>query len=370
VLKMIFHHPLPIEAAGASGSRVRASAMLAAFRELGYDVLEATGYSAQRRAALRQLRHELREGARFDFMYAESATTPSALADPHHLPLSPWLDPSLFMTVRQAGIPSGLFLRDLHYVFEIFPPRFPGWKRRALELFHGHDLRWYRRGIDHLFLPQAEMASALPGGWPAERLSALPPGTTPVIDTPELEPDQNGKLHLLYVGGVLPPLYDLTGLFAALRGLEHVRLTLCCRSAEWQSQRGRLGAFNPRQVRVVHASGPALTKLAASAHVFALALGEHPYLQLTVPVKVTEALGWALPLVCLGDTAGTRFAVAQGVGWQAGSVEEYRALLTGLHEQPELVRAMRTEVLKRRGAHTWVERARQAAGVLTALDQR
>jgi hypothetical protein len=370
VPKMIFHHPLPIEVAGASGSRVRAAAMLAAFRELGYDVLDASGYSAQRRAALHKLRQELRQGARFDFLYAESSTTPSALADPHHLPLAPWLDASFFTTVRQADIPSGLFLRDLHYVFDIYPPRFPGWKKRMLEAFHAHDLRWYRRGIDHLFLPQEEMASALPGGWPAERLSALPPGCTPLANSPELEPELNGKLHLLYVGGVVPPLYDLTGLFAALRGLEHVRLTLCCRPAEWESQRGRLGAFNPRQVRVVHQSGPALAKLAATAHVFALAIGEHPYLQLTVPVKVTEALGWALPLACLGDTAGSRFAVQHGLGWLAGGVEEYRELLVKLHADQTQVRVMRRQVLERREQHTWLTRAQQAAAVLAALDQR
>ncbi len=368
--KMIFHHPLPLEAAGASGSRVRATAMLAAFRELGYDVLDASGYSAQRQAALRKLHLALRAGSRFDFLYAESSTTPSALADPHHLPLRPWLEPSLFLAVRRAGIPSGVFLRDLHYVFDIYPPRFPGWKKRVLETFHGHDLRWYRRAIDHLFLPQVEMAGVVPGGWPAERLSALPPGCTPQVGAAGLEPEQNGNLHLLYVGGVVPPLYDLTGLFAALRGLEHVRLTLCCRQAEWESQRGRLGAFNPRQVRVVHHSGAALTKLAATAHVFALAIGEHPYLQLTVPVKVTEALGWALPLACLGETAGSRFVRQHGLGWQAGSVEEYRELLIQLHAGLDQVQALRARVIERREQHTWLARARQAAAVLTALDQR
>ena len=366
---MIFHHPLPLEAAGESGSRVRVAAMLAAFRELGYDVLDATGYSAQRRSTLRQLCRELKDGVRYDFLYAESSTTPTALADPHHLPLAPWLDSALFNTARQAGIPTGLFLRDLHYAFDIYPAGYPAWKRRVLAAFHAHDLRWYRRCVDHLFLPHTEMTGALPGGWLEERLTALPPGCSPVVDEEQLTPDPNGRLHLLYVGGVAPPLYDLTGLFAALRGLEQVRLTLCCRQEEWEAQRGRLGAFNPRQVQVVHLTGARLAKLAATAHVFALALGAHEYLQLTVPVKVTEALGWALPLACLGDTAGSRFVIQHGLGWQAGNVEDYRALLTELQADMARVQAMRAQVLKRRDAHTWTARAKQAADVLTGLSR-
>lgn len=366
---IIFHHPLPIEEQGTSGSRVRVRAMLRAFIELGYEVHGVTGYSAQRRHSIRRILRLLREGQRFEFCYAENSTTPTLLTDRHHLPLSPRLDHGFFAQLGRAGVPVGVFVRDVHWAQDIYPPGFPAWKKLVLNLFQRHDLRMYRRHASQLFLPAQEMAQALPGGTGTLPVEALPPGCS-LHDVPEEPPsDPNHLLHLAYVGGIRPPLYDLSQLFAALRGLECVHLTLVCRKPEWEAMKGQYGSFNPRQVEVVHASGSRLSRLLGKADVFMLAIGDHPYLQLTVPVKIMEAVGHGLPLACLGDTLGARFVEQYGLGWRLETVEGLRELLTRLHTDRRLLAEKRGEVLAARGSHTWEARARQAADTLLALRQ-
>jgi hypothetical protein len=366
---IIYHHPLPIEEQGASGSRVRVRAMLRAFIGLGYEVHGVTGYSAQRRRAMKRILRLLREGTRFEFCYAENSTTPTLLTDPHHLPLSPWLDASFFKRLRHAGIPVGMYIRDVHWAFDLYPAGFPAWKKSVLAYFQRHDLRIYRRHANQLFLPSMEMAPYIPGGTGTVPVAALPPGCA-LPDVPQEPPsDPNHLLHLAYVGGITPPLYDLTGLLAALRGLECVRLTLVCRKPEWEAMKGQYGSFNPRQVEVVHASGERLGKLLRKADVFAMTLGEHTYHEFAFPVKIMEAVGHGLPLACLGDTLGARFVEQYGLGWRCETVEGLRELLTRLHTDRRLLAQKRGEVLAARESHTWEARARQAADTLLALRQ-
>lgn len=128
---VVFHHPLPIVPEGASGSQVRPFRMLETFRELGYDVRVVAGTAAERRQAIASVDAEVRKGIKLAFVYGESSTMPMALAEPHHLPVRPFMDFAFFRRLRRGGTPVGAFYPDVHWRFEES-------RRRVL---------WYKRAV-------------------------------------------------------------------------------------------------------------------------------------------------------------------------------------------------------------------------------
>ena len=117
---MIFHAPFPLQPGRLAASILRPLAMRQAFADLGYRVMEVTGYAAQRRQAMRRVRAAIAAGAAPAFVYGENATIPNALTEPRHLPPHPLLDLSFFRDCQRAGVPVGIFYRDVYWRFPQF----------------------------------------------------------------------------------------------------------------------------------------------------------------------------------------------------------------------------------------------------------
>lgn len=365
-LACIFHHPFPIKPGGASGSSVRPYQMLRAFEELGYEVTAVSGYGPERRAAVRRLSEAIGKGKRYDFAYSESHTLPALLTEPHHLPSHPFVDGALFHQVRREGIPLGLFYRDIFWRFEYFKAHYSIAKRHFATFFYFHEWRQIRRFVDHLFLPSLGMASALPSPWPVERMSPLPPAASSLQDPLRFTAlGKSETLKLLYVGGVMPPLYDLTPLFDAVGASPIVRLTLCCRYQEWQRVKDYYAV--PRNTDIVHADGRDLEPLYERADAVAILRKPNPYLDFAMPVKLFEALGHGLPIVTVKGTEAARFVEREHIGWVLDSYEDLRALAENLFANPVKLLDAYEKVAAVRERHTWKARAEQVASVLTGL---
>ena len=363
--RIVFHHPFPLSTEGRSGSSVRPRLMAQAFEELGYKVTLITGRVAQRVEGIRQVASELARGRRFEFVYSESHTLPMPLTESHHLPLHPLLDYRFFASMRRSGVPVGLFYRDAHWRFPELTPGYPAAKRVVVNSFHRFEWQQLSRSVDHLFLPLTEMRAALPNTESAPRVSSLPPGLIPrPRKTSERPP---GRLRLLYVGGVTPPLYDLTPLIDAARQVERLSVTICCRKEEWSRQAPHYDV--PAEVRVVHAVGSQLEELYEDADAVAILWRPHPYLSLTLPVKLFEALSYGLPVVTSHGTATADFVATHDVGWTVGSTEEVRRLTQRLDQSPGELLAAYDRVEEVRQRHTWRARAAQVAHTLGAGDE-
>lgn len=337
--------------------------MAEAFRELGYEVTEVTGNAATRRQAIAKVRAELGRGRTFDFAYSETHTMPTALTEPHHLPLSPRLDSGLFATLNRTKIPIGLFYRDIHWRFGPSLSYDSPIKRVVTTAFHRLDWRVYVARVDHLFLPSLSMASALLTRWPPERMSALPPGGDPVEAEHAAKPSGSG-LRLLYVGGVRPPLYDLEPLFAALTSSPTSTLTLCCREEEWKSVRSQYAV--PANVDVVHRAGHGLRELYSNADAVAILWRVHPYLEFAMPVKLMEAIAFGLPVITLPGTELARFVERESLGWVPDSTESAARLLNHLNQHPAELASAKGRVVDAQPRHTWLARARQVTDTLLA----
>lgn len=363
--RILFHHPLPVEPGGSSGSSVRPYRMLEAFRALGYQLEEVVGFGAARARAAARIREQLRAGVRFEFAYAESSTMPTPLTDPHHLPLRPRLDFALFRDLRRHGVPVGLFYRDIHWRFGNYREHTAGWKRAVSVPFYFYEAWQHGRSLDHLFLPSLRMLPYLPSRWPAERVSALPPGCVEDGCVAPVPREAGAPLRMLYVGGVTPPLYDLRVMLEVADRTPGLKLTLCCRAGEWDQAVHRYPLSGSGGVRVVHAQGEALGELYGSAELFLLFWHPSEYLDITISVKVFEALGHGVPIVTTAGTEAARFVEREGIGWVVSTETELTSLLMRLRSDPSEIGRKRARTLEVRARHTWIVRARTAAAVLT-----
>ena len=359
--RMIFHAPYPLDPQAKSASGIRPVRMRQAFVKLGYQVFDLTGTPAQRKRRLRALRTLIRQGVEFDFCYSESATIPNAVAGKKHFPPHPLLDADVFATCKRAGIPAGVFYRDIYWAFPDYVERV-GWPlATAMRGLYLADLVAYRCFLKKVFLPSLHMGEHIPVV-PAERFEALPPGGE-TVDLGGAEYDGERNLELLYIGG-LGGHYQLGKAVRAVEGLHGVRLTICTSSQCWNKARKDIGNL-PDNVRVVHESGAGLIGLYKVADVCMLFVEPHEYWDFAVPVKLFEYVGHGKPVICSQGIFPESFVRSEGVGWVIGyEVDQLRSLIKQLISDPNLVAAVRNHVRSKRELFTWEARANQAAQAL------
>ncbi len=368
---IVFHHPGPVEPNGRAGSQVRPWQLLEAFREAGHHVVPVVGYGAKRKSMIGKVYDALKSGQKIAFVYSESRSIPTLMTEPSRLPRFPTMDFRFLRTMRKAGVPVGVFYRDVFWRFPMYRTML-SWFGRAMTIpLYWYDWLWYERVVDHLFLPSKRMSLHLPTSWPLERLSPLPPGiVSPTSADFNKRSPRVGLLQFLYVGGVRPPSYDLTPLLTAMHGLPNARLTLCCRPEEWKAVKPAYAPLINDQIDVVHRTGEGLRELYANADVFSLVRQPHEYLDFAVPVKLFESLGFGLPILTLAGTEAARIVDRYDLGWVLEDAECIRPLVERLQCRPALLAEKRAAVSRAQHKHTWAARVREIASELGRYDRR
>lgn len=363
--RMVFHLPMAFRPGYVSGSVVRPQKMVAAFGAIGYDVHLVWGSATERRASIRALERRVDAGEVFDFVYSESANAPTLLTEQHHLPLSPLLDFGFLWRMRRRGIPVGLFYRDIYWCFPIYRATVGWLKSLIAKTFFWIDLLLYSRVLNILYLPSVEMGEWIPYRRLMSIARALPPGcSVPVANSSTPSGATDEQLSLLYVGGVVPPIYDLRPLLESLKSTK-CHLTLVCRESEWKATQEHYRDALSDRISIVHASGGEIERLYAKADAAIVINAFDHYRDFAMPVKLFESIGHAVPVLIFSGAAATRFILDNNLGWAVGSVEEMAGTLRHLQEHRDEVMHMRRLVAHGRSEHTWEARARQVAADLT-----
>lgn len=367
--RCLFHIPMFIDVNAGVGSRVRPLNMIRGFEEIGYQVDKVWGYASSRKKSIKDIKNRISSGIKYDFLYAESSTMPTLLTEHHHLPLYPRLDFGFFKFCRHHGIPIGLFYRDVHWQFEQYRVKISWYKQLITRLFYNIDLILYHRHVDVLFLPSRKMFEYI-RFWPHQKpFYELPPGGN-ARNLEDARP--SNTLRLFYVGGVIPPLYDITNLLqgvslATQEGLD-VCLTVCCPYHQWQNRPRRYNRWNGEWLSIVHASGPELEPLYQQHDLAMLYLIPCPYYNLAMPVKAFEAIGFGKPLITVSGTAIGNFVKKQGCGWTVGM--EARDLVGLFHKiinNLNIISEKSRVVKKIRFEHTWKSRAKKVQSKLSTV---
>ena len=369
--RCIFYRTLAMVDDPISGSDVRPAKLLQAFRRLGYDVDVVAGPAGARKQAIERVRLNILAGVRYEFLYAEPPTTPILLNESHHLPTHPFADYRFLDFCHERRIPIVLFYCDVQWRLPDYPRRI-GWAKylAALPFFH-LDLYVYRRVVDALLVPDLGMLRLI-ASWASDKPHwASIPGFDPLEMPPASEPvATSAPLRLFYVGGVTPPVYDLTPLlqgsaWAASHGVSH-ELTICCRQAEWQRRPAAYDRCLGAHVAVVHnRNRQELLELYARHDIAVM-----PYGTLNsdwaMPVKFPEAVGMGLPVLAGSGTAVARMVAEQGIGWSVGdSEEDLHSVLRGV-DRTELER-VRAAVRRVRPGYEWAARAREVVAIANGL---
>ncbi len=157
--RMIFHSPVPLDPEGKTGSHLRPVQMLSAFKELGYEVHEITGYGRGRWESVKLLKANIAKGFSYEFLYSESSTMPMFLTERHHLPFYFYVEIFLFRLCDKQSIPITAFYRDIYWKFNLFQKGTSFFKRMVAYFFYHLELITLAKYATVLFLPSLEMRS-------------------------------------------------------------------------------------------------------------------------------------------------------------------------------------------------------------------
>ncbi|RZU99605.1 glycosyltransferase [Spiribacter vilamensis] len=360
-MRILFHHPLPLNEQAKSASGIRPLCMLKAFRDSGYQVDLVTGYSTERSRTIKEIKKNVRAGTQYDLVYSESSTMPTALTDRHHLPLRPFMDFAFLSFCRRHGIPIGLFYRDIYWRFDNYGEGVNALKILMARAFYWVDLYAYQKTVARLYLPSVEMGKYVPLVNP-DRFTALPPGHGSISSSNELDVSERlsgeGPLRLFYVGG-MSSHYQMHVLFEVVSRIAGVELTVCTREAEWQAVGNEYPPL-PANIQIIHESGEAMEGYLRAADLAVLFVRPQEYREFAAPVKLYEYLGHRKPIIASQGTLAGRFVEENAVGWTIPYEDNaLQNLLENLLTQPERIEKVARRASSIAEDHTWQVRARQ-----------
>lgn len=367
---MIFHSPVPLDPSGNSGSHLRPIQMLKAFKDLGYEVFEISGYGKERWQALKKLKSNIKNGISYEFLYSESSTMPMFLTEKHHLPTYAFVEIILFKLCKKNLIPCTLFYRDVHWKFNIFQTGTSNFKKLIAIFFYLLELLTYKRYISVLFLPSLQMKKTIPIKFKNSTIFELPPGVPQeLVNFKKNEENQKDKINLIYVGGVIPPLYDIRWAIKQVAKLKKVNLKIICRKKEWEKIRGDIEL--PDNVFVDHISGKQLEDEYKKSDVSLVVLGRHPYAEFSMPIKLFEAIAFSTPVIILSSMhAAASLVKEHNLGYVIQSEGGLAELLEDILEDKANLKMKYSNNNSYKKYITWSHRAKEVEEAVNQLAMR
>lgn len=359
--RMIYHVPYQLNPEAKTGSALRPLRMLAAFREIGYDVEVVSGASKQRRRLIKRLKARIARGDVFDFVYSESHTMPTALTDSDHLPRHPLMDLSFMRFCRKSGIRVGLFYRDIYWKFPAYKESVNAIVGNATRLLYNMDLIAYKYCVDKLYLPSLGMGKFV-SHVPRDKYAALPPGG----EIKDLSiPKDAPSFELFYVGGI-GGYYKMHDTVKAVAASASASMTICTTEAEWAAHGESYRDIMNDRISIIHKSGTALEPYYARASACMLFIEPSIYRSFAAPIKFAEYIGFGKPVIVNSGTNVADFVATHGNGWVVPfDQDKLTVLLDDLASKKETVADVTAIALRVREDNTWQARARQVARELS-----
>lgn len=362
--RCIFYLPYELDPTASRARMVRPRKMIQAFQDIGYEVFEITGFSAERRRKISELKQRIASGIQYDFMYSEASTMPTLLTDPQHFPTHPCLDFGFFRYVKSRGIKIGLFYPDVYWKFDNYGEDLPAWKRFFALKNYELDIHEYEKYLDRFYVPALKVCDYLRSERLSEVAEELPPGADDLVIEHKSYKDRDftkEPLTVFYVGGI-GNQYQIGELLAAIAMTPNTRLILCCREAEWEKEKTQLDAVLCDRVEVIHKSGKELEAYYARADICSLLFKKDTYREMAKPVKAYEYLAYEKPVMATKGTGIGDYVEKTGIGWTVEySADMISRALQLLVDQPEKITQIQPQCLQTKSKNTWKSRAMQVS---------
>ena len=358
--RMIFHAPFPVLPGATSASGIRPWKMLQAFKTVGFEVFELTGYAAERRHKLAVLKRIVARGWEPEFVYSEAATIPSSFTEPRHFPLILNLERKFFRFAHDHGIPSGVFYRDVYWAFEDYERGVGKPVARAMRALYAREVETFNKYVDVVFLPSITMGMHIPK-LAGPRLVALPPGADKGVV--EQTTDIKGRdLQLFYVGAVGGEHYDISALIEGVERADGCQLTIATRPEGVERARIEYGQVIGDSTHFVQASGSQLDAYYRNCDIACLVMRPQEYREFAAPMKLYEYLGKGKPVVASKGTLAASVVEESGAGWIVDfDADQVAEQLLRLRNQPDEIAARAANAAEAGKLNTWADRARLVA---------
>lgn len=338
-----------------SGSSVRPTRILQAFKESGHEIFTLTGNQMRKDRKVKVLEMINRiKVDKPDLCYIES---------PFH-PIYRRCDRELIRQLKEMGIPTGFFLRDFYAKYRKDFPR-----RRNTITNYLKDLYWdylqpktYNtlKYCNIVYLPSEEAKKL----FDYKDMRPLPPA-----GENRLSEDKPLTHTCIYVGG-LGKHYDSQFLMEAFNKLyekdKSYHLILVCREPEWRVFETSYKIADWLEVH--HTSGEGLASLYKRASVgLMIPRCDFRYNHFAVSVKTFEYMSYGLPIVTIDSTAMGKIVRQEQIGFAVKrNIEEFtNAILKLTHDQltyQHFVDNVKDTLLNR---HLWKHRVDQVIQDLT-----
>ncbi|MCR4942156.1 MAG: glycosyltransferase [Campylobacter sp.] len=352
--KMFFHHPLPLDKNATSASGIRPIKMIEAFERLGYEVVEISGYGAERKKLIADLKNRISNGERFEFLYSESSTQPTLLTEKNHYPKYPFLDFGFFKFCKSHNIKIGLFYRDIYWLFSEYGKNLSSAKRNIAKVFYKYDLFQYKKLLDIVYLPSLKMADYIPY-IEKNKFKALPPGHDE-YESGRYDNDSE-KIRLLYIGG-LGNHYKMHKLFQTMSKTDFCHLSICTRQKEWLDIKNEYNMSN--NISIVHKSGKELDDLYKNADIAMIFVEPQQYWEFAMPVKLFEYIGKEKPIIASNGTMTGEFVSKNDIGWSIDyDISNLENLLIQINQDKNQINLKIQNIKKLKHEHSWLARAKQ-----------
>lgn len=323
------------------------------------------GDAEERKKLIKQIKKNIQEGIKYEFLYSESSTMPTLLTEKNHMPTHPFLDFSFFSFCKKNGIKIGLFYRDMYWKFEEYSNKVPLYQRIFSIPMYKYDLKKYNQLLDVFYLPSPHVIDYLPECRKPEA-KCLPPGAIYSQEMVEkkhnyFQTRTNDKIRIFYVGGI-SGLYDISMLLEVIQHNQQIEMVICCRKDEWEKEKLRYEKYLTERITVVHKSGNDLVKYYLWADICSCYFETSEYRSMAMPIKLFEYLSYTIPIIATTDTEAGRMVENLGIGWSIPyNKEMFEKFTEEIVKNKDEIYEKHIGALNTLCDNTWEKRAEQIA---------
>lgn len=355
----IVHIPYKLDENAKSAPMLRPRMLIKAFESNGYNVEVISGYSSERKQKIKELKKNIKSGIKYDFLYAESSTMPTALSDADHIPRHIFADFLFFKYAKKNGIKIGLFYRDIYWMFDAYKNAVSKLKRIIAISFYKYDLYQYRKYVDLMYLPTSRMKKYITNYFDESKIDYLPPGCEMLNQN--MKPLNSTSIKVFYVGG-LGGDYQISSLVQACANVNECELTICCRELEWENEKGTLEKFFNDNIHVIHKNNDELLQYYEQSDICSLMFLNGKYRDMAMPYKCLEYLSYLKPSIATTGTACGDFVESNDIGWVIDyDAESISRLISELINEPGKIKQKQINCISAREKNTWECRALKVA---------
>lgn len=355
---IIVYIPFPIDENASSAPKLRARNMIGAFQELGYKVFVVSGYSQERREKIKEIKKLIKEGTHFEFLYAESDTTPIIFNDFDHIPRHPLQTLCFFKTLKKNDIPRAYFIRDFYNKFPNLKKDLSLIKYILTSTFFDLETKLFSGLLDIVYTPTEFFHQYIPQHENL-KLSTLPPGCT----EPEVKKirKKGDKLNIIYVGGI-SSAYTVDKFLEAVSECSFANLTVCSRENEIKNLNLSEKVLKAKNISFISKNSKEIKEELQKVDLYCITTSTDikDYYFNTIHYKSMEATSYLLPSIVISGSSQDKLFKPYNISWATkNEVKDIKILLEQIYNNPEEIEQKKKNCLKARKAMSWKQRAIQ-----------